>query len=197
MEKREQISRMAKIIGGCCLVYEDTVCHDQEKHCHCVSEPCVHEITAERLYNAGFKLPDETQENSFSHYLIEELRKHVIHGKQTKVSVNPDLLSDASYHIERLQKRIDMIEKENAIISETLKQVVDEQEASRSTQHFCLNGTYQCWMCANCTGQKAFRNKVVGGDSTIMLPYCKIMDRYMTNVYDNPCREFKAKDKMI
>lgn len=52
---------------------------------------------------------------------------------------------------------------------------------------FTLNNVAQCWRCNNCHG--ASKRSVNG--QPYLVPQCKVLDVYVLEVYDRPCRAFR------
>ena len=57
-----------------------------------------------------------------------------------------------------------------------------------STPKFVFNGVRQCWHCKNHQGNG---EHIIDGYSFLM-PYCRVCDADMTEVYDYPCRGFES-----
>jgi hypothetical protein len=55
--------------------------------------------------------------------------------------------------------------------------------------HWKENNVDQCWTCANLVGGA----KRDIGYGLVILPECKVAERYMTEVYDRPCRAYKPR----
>lgn len=59
------------------------------------------------------------------------------------------------------------------------------------TPKFTFNNVDQCWYCKNMDG---YGEHILEGYS-FLLPYCKVCQADMVEVYDDPCRGFKQRKK--
>ena len=64
---------------------------------------------------------------------------------------------------------------------------------SRMDKRYMENGCDRCWSCKNRIGQSRDVDSPPGIDNLgiILLPECRVTGRYMTIVYDNPCRAYE------
>lgn len=68
--------------------------------------------------------------------------------------------------------------------------------------HYAENGVHQCWTCRNCVGQKEFVWNVTDAESVdrkiiFVLPECKVADRYMTWVTQDPCSHYVCNTALV
>ena len=60
--------------------------------------------------------------------------------------------------------------------------------------HYAEKNVSQCWSCKNCIGQKEFNTDLSGKLDIIpvLLPECRVTEKYMLFVYEMPCGHFEA-----
>ncbi len=60
---------------------------------------------------------------------------------------------------------------------------------------YANDGVHQCWTCQNCIGRSEYTclikdRRGFDHDMVVILPECKVADRYMTIVYETPCSKY-------
>lgn len=59
------------------------------------------------------------------------------------------------------------------------------------------NGVHQCWTCKNNVGNcdqllDILDYRSIPTRITVILPQCKVADKYMFSVYQNPCSKYEC-----
>lgn len=64
--------------------------------------------------------------------------------------------------------------------------------------HYAEKNVAQCWACKNCIGQKKFNagilmeSYITTAENGVILPECRVADRYMLFVNELPCPYFEV-----
>lgn len=80
-----------------------------------------------------------------------------------------------------------------------MSKLVGEREIELANKRWMENGCDQCWSCKNCVGHNKEAHILPGipDPDAVLLPVCRVEDKYMTVVFDRPCRKYVGKEPKV